>query len=47
MSKTEIKARAGEDLSPVQEVKQAMASFVSDFKGFQDDIQGKLNQTEE
>lgn len=47
MSKTEIKARAGEGLPPVQEVKQAMASFVSDFKGFQDDIQTKLNQTEE
>lgn len=47
MSKTEIKARAGEAMSPVQEVRQAMASFVSDFKGFQDDIQGKLNQTEE
>lgn len=47
MSKTEIKARAGEGLSPVQEVTQAVNGFVADFKGFQADIQTKLQQTEE
>ena len=47
MSKTETKARAGEALSPVMDVKQAMTGFMSDFKGFQDDIQSKLQQTEE
>ncbi|QBF32274.1 phage major capsid protein [Thalassococcus sp. S3] len=47
MSKTETKARAGEDLSPVQDVKQAVAGFVTEFKGFQDTIQIKLQQTEE
>ncbi len=47
MSKTEIKARTGEDLSPVQEVTQAVNGFASDFKGFQDEIEIKLQQTEE
>ena len=47
MSKTEIKARTGEDLSPVQEVTQAINGFISDFKGFQGEIEMKLQQTEE
>ncbi len=47
MSKTETKARAGEVLSPAEEVKQAVAGFMSEFRGFQDDIQRKLKQTEE
>lgn len=47
MNKTETKARAGEDVSPVQEVKQAVSSFVNTFKDFQDGIQTKLQQTEE
>ncbi|MEO1363879.1 MAG: phage major capsid protein, partial [Pseudomonadota bacterium] len=47
MSKTEIKSRAGEGLSPAQEVTQAVQGFVSDFKGFQAEIQTKLQQTEE
>ncbi|MEM9550013.1 MAG: phage major capsid protein [Pseudomonadota bacterium] len=47
MSKTETKARTGEGLSPVQEVKQAVTGFVNEFKGFQADIQSKLQQTEE
>ena len=47
MSKTEIKARAGEGLSPAQEVAEAMNGFVTEIKGFQADIQTKLQQTEE
>jgi HK97 family phage major capsid protein len=47
MSKTETKSRAGEILSPAQDVRQAMTVFVSNFRGFQADIQAKLQQTEE
>jgi HK97 family phage major capsid protein len=47
MSKTETKSRAGEVLSPAQDARQAVTGFVSDFKGFQADIQTKLQQTEE
>jgi HK97 family phage major capsid protein len=47
MSKTEIKARTGEDVSPVREVKQAVAGFLSDFRSFQTEIHTKLQQTEE
>jgi HK97 family phage major capsid protein len=47
MSKTDNPALAGKAVPLVQEVKQAMSGFVSEFKGFQDEIQHKLNQTEE
>ncbi|GGX47939.1 phage capsid protein [Tateyamaria omphalii] len=47
MSKTEIKARAGEGLSPAQEVAEAVTGFVTEFKGFQADFQTKIQQTEE
>ncbi len=47
MSKTDMPALAGRDVPLVQEVKQAMTGFVSEFKGFRDDIQTKLQQTEE
>jgi HK97 family phage major capsid protein len=47
MSKTETKSRAGEILSPAQDVRQAMTVFVSNFRGFQANIQVKLQQTEE
>jgi HK97 family phage major capsid protein len=47
MSKTDIPALAGKTMPLVQEVKQAMTGFVSEFKGFKDDIQTKLQQTEE
>lgn len=47
MNKTEIKARTGEGLSPVQEVKQAIGGFMADFKDFQTDICNKFQQTEE
>ena len=47
MSKTEQPAPAGNGLPLVQEVKQAMTGFVSEFKGFQGEILTKLQQTEE
>ncbi|WP_371227047.1 phage major capsid protein [Roseovarius sp. 2305UL8-3] len=47
MSKTEVNSRAGGDVSPVAEVKSAVAGFMNDFKGFQADIQQKLQQQEE
>lgn len=47
MSKTETKARTGEGLSPVQEVKQAVTGFMADFKDFQTDICNKFQKTEE
>ena len=47
MSKTESNSRIGEAMSPAQNVKQAMTGFVNDFKGFQADIETKLQQTEE
>lgn len=47
MNKTETKARAGEAMTPVQEVKQAVTGFMSDFKDFQSTIETKLQQTEE
>ena len=47
MSKTEGTSRTGEDLSPVAEVKSAMAGFMTDFKDFQSDIHTRLQQQEE
>ncbi len=47
MSKTDRPAMAREGVPLVQEVKQAMTGFVSEFKGFQDEIKTKLKQTEE
>ena len=47
MSKTETKSRAGEVLSPAQDARQAVNGFVSNFKGFQAEIETKLQQTEE
>ncbi|MBE1284728.1 MAG: phage major capsid protein [Rhodobacteraceae bacterium] len=47
MSKTDVPALTGEGVPLVQEVKQAMTGFVHEFKGFQDDIQLKLQQQEE
>lgn len=47
MSKTDIPALAGEAVPLVQEVKQAMTGFVEEFKGLQDQVQTKLQQTEE
>ncbi|SPH17621.1 hypothetical protein DEA8626_01145 [Defluviimonas aquaemixtae] len=49
MKKTETKARAGEGVSdaPAEEVKSALQGFLSEFKGFQDDMKSKLQQQEE
>ncbi|MCX8509245.1 MAG: phage major capsid protein [Rhodobacteraceae bacterium] len=49
MRKTEVKARAGEGVSdaPAQEVKTAMAGFLSEFRSFQDELKSKLQQQEE
>lgn len=49
MTKTEMKSRAGEGVSdaPAQEVKTAIAGFLSEFKGFQDEMKSKLQQQEE
>ena len=46
MSMTEANSRTGEDVSPVAEVKSAMAGFINDFKGFQSDIFERLQQQE-
>ncbi|WP_300029393.1 phage major capsid protein [uncultured Roseobacter sp.] len=47
MSKTEAKAAGGTGLSPAEDVRQAVTGFVTDFKTFQDEIESKLQQTEE
>mgnify|MGYP003641421522 FL=1 len=46
MSKTETK-EMGSDLSPAEEVRQAVNGFVTDFKGFQAEMNTKLQQSEE
>ena len=45
MSRTETSG-PGLDMSPAEEVRQAITGFVSDFKGFQAEITTKLQQTE-
>lgn len=47
MSKTGTQSRAGEDASPVAEVKEAVSGFVSEFKSFQADIQQRIEKQEE
>lgn len=47
MRDPETKSRAGGDLSPAQEMKTAVAGFMSDFKGFKDEIHQTLQQQEE
>ncbi|MGB3178971.1 MAG: phage major capsid protein [Albidovulum sp.] len=49
MTKTETKARAGEGVSdaPAHEMKSALQGFLSEFKGFQDEVTSKLQQQEE
>ena len=49
MTTTETKARAGEGVrdAPAEEVKTAITGFMSEFKGFQDDMTIKLQQQEE
>ena len=47
MSKTETNSRAGEDLSPVAEVKSAVAGFMKELKGFQADIHKRFQKQED
>ena len=47
MSNTETNSRPGEDVSPVTEVKTAIAGFMNDFRGFRADIQHRLQQQED
>ena len=49
MTTTETKARAGEGVrdAPAGEVKTAIAGFICELKGFQDDMTSKLQQQEE
>jgi HK97 family phage major capsid protein len=49
MKTTETKARAGEGVSgaPAEDVKSALQGFLSEFKGFQDEMTSKLQQQEE
>ncbi len=47
MNTTETKTRAGGVDTPAEEVKQAVTGFVNEFRGFQAEIQTKLQQTEE
>ena len=47
MSKTETDSRAGEGLSPVAEVKSAVAGFMSELNGFHAEIQRRLQKQEE
>ncbi|SFS07999.1 phage major capsid protein [Yoonia litorea] len=44
MTKTETKSRAGEDLSPAQELTAAMTGFVTDFKAFSQDVKSQLQE---
>ncbi|MFO7772185.1 MAG: phage major capsid protein [Roseovarius gahaiensis] len=47
MSTTEAQSRTGEDLSPVAEMKTAVAGFMSDFKGFRADILERFQQQDD
>ncbi|WP_420858674.1 phage major capsid protein [Marivivens marinus] len=47
MSKPETKARAGELSSPAEELKSAIADFVTEFKDFSNGIDAKLQKQEE
>ncbi|UWR31436.1 phage major capsid protein [Sulfitobacter sp. W002] len=47
MTKSEMSTKAGADLSPAEEVRQAVSGFVSDFNGFRAEINTKLQQSEE
>ncbi len=47
MTKTETKSRAGEDVSPAQELSAAIAGFVSDFKDFSNGVNAKLQKQDD
>lgn len=46
MGMTETETRAGESLSPVTEVKSAVADFMREFKGFRAELDERLQQQE-
>jgi len=49
MSKSDanVSLKSGTDLSPAEEVRQAVSGFVSDFNGFRAEMNSKLQQSEE
>lgn len=47
MSTTGTKSRSGEDLSPAEELRAAIAGFTGDFRAFATDIQMKLQQQDD
>ena len=47
MGKTETKARTGEGVSPVAEVKSAVTGFMRDFKTFRNELHARLQKQEE
>ncbi len=47
MNNPEIKARAGEDLSPAEDLKAALSGFVTDFKSFSNGVHAKLQKQED
>ncbi len=47
MSKTEAQSRTGGDVSPVHEVKSAVAGFMTEFKGFRAEIENRLQQQDD
>lgn len=47
MTKPEATPRAGEDMSPVQDLKSAITDFVSEFKQFSNGVHAKFQQQED
>ena len=47
MTKTETKSRAGEDVSPAQELNTAIAGFMNDFKDFSHGLNAKLQKQDD
>ncbi len=47
MTKTETKSRAGEDVSPAQELSAAIARFMSEFKDFSHGVNAKLQKQDD
>ena len=47
MTKPEATPRAGEDMSPIQDLKSAITDFVSEFKQFSNGVHAKLQQQED
>ena len=47
MTTPETSSRAGEDLSPTYEIKTAVTGFLSEFRGFADDVHNRLQQQDQ